>query len=99
MAFGHLYTLGSSVKTTMQGGVCATAAKNDAEGAVLLANYHHDDENVTLAVSGLGGKKTAHVQMITEDKHLYEEIAFTVCGETELKLRLPRDTVVLVKFD
>ena len=99
VAYGHLYTLGSSVKTTMQGGVCATAAKNDAEGAVLLANYHHDDENVTLAVSGLGGKKTAHIQMITEDKHLYEEIAFTVCGETELKLRLPRDTVALVKFD
>ena len=66
---------------------------------MLLANYHHDDEDVTLAVSGLGGKKTAHVQMITEDKHLYEEIAFTVTDETELKIKLPRDTAALVKFD
>lgn len=99
VAFGHLYGLGTSVKTEKDGGVCATAAKNDTRGAILLANYHVDDEDVTLTATGIDGRKTVRVLLITEDKHLEEQIAFTVCSETELTLKLPRDTVALVKFD
>lgn len=99
VAFGHLYGLGGSVKTEVTGGIYAAAAKNDREGAVMLSNYHCDDEAVTLSVSGLDGKKTARVQMITMEKHLEEEFACTVCDEAVLTLKLPRDTVALVKFD
>lgn len=99
VAFGHLYGLGNSAKTEVNGGIYAASAKNDTECAVMLANYHCDDEMVTLSVSGLGGKKTARVLPITTELHLDEVFACTVCDETTLTLKLPRDTAMLVKFD
>lgn len=99
VAFGHLYALKNSAKTEINGGVYASAAVNDNESAVMISNYNCEDDRVQLSISGLKGKKTAHVLMITQNKHLEEDFSCTIYEEAVLSFNLPRETVALVKFD
>ena len=100
VAFGNLYRLGNAVDVSHDdNGVYASAAKNDGEYGILAVNYSDEKEETLICMKGIEGKKTAHVMFIDERHNLEEEFSFTVDKETDVKLRMPKQTVVYIKIE
>ena len=98
VAFGNLYRLGNATEISYEDTcVYATAAKNDKEYGILVANYNGDEEETLLHIKGIEGTKTAHVLFIDERHNLEEEFSFTVGTESNVKIRLPKQTVAYIK--
>lgn len=50
-------------------------------------------------IKGIEGKKTAHVLFIDEKRNLEEEFSFTIEKESDVKIRLPKQTVAYIKVE
>ena len=96
---GELYKLKNSAKTQVVGNVYATAATGDNVKAILISNYNSDEEETGVEVNNLCDKYTASVFYCTEEKHLTKEVSFDVSNETKIEILLPKQTVVLIKFE
>lgn len=98
IAFGQLYRLGNAVEVKGENaGVYATAAKDDEEGGILIANYSGVEEETMLCLEGIDGTKTLQVLFIDEKHSLEEVFSFTVGTEATVKIRLPKHTVAYMK--
>ena len=99
VAFGNLYRLGNATEISYEDTcVYATAAKDDKEYGILVANYNGDEEETVLHIKGIEGTKTAQVLFIDERHNLEEEFSFTVGKESDVKIRLPKQTVAYIKI-
>lgn len=99
VAFGDLYTLENAVETTSEShGVYAVGAKNDGKYDILAVNYNNEEAQTVININGCDGKKTAQVIFIKENCPMQEEFSFIFCDSTQIKLMLPKETVVFIKI-
>ncbi len=97
VSFGHIYKLGTHVKTGYDGDVQVIASKNSRESAILITNHKCDDDRVTLKILGIVGKR-ADVIVNTDQKHLFKEVSFDAKEDMTIELSVPKNTVMLIKF-
>ena len=98
VAFGKLYRLKNAVEISVDGNVYASAAKNDNEYGVLISNYNGRESETKIKLSGLVSGKTASFLFIKENFDLKEEFSFTVNEKTEIKINLPKNTLVYIEI-
>lgn len=98
VAFGRLYSLENSAKTTCDGEIYACAAKSNNEYGIMVANYLCDEKTTAISFKGIEGVKTASVEFIKDGYNLEEEFSFTLNGDGEVKITLPKQTVAYIRI-
>lgn len=97
VAYGQMYALGTAVAVESEAqGVYAVAAKNAVEKCVMISNYDSDDTAVTLKLNGLDENELLHLRRLDNGKVWEEEFAVSVSGKTELRVQIPRQSVLLL---
>jgi hypothetical protein len=99
VAFGNLYRLGNAVEISYEGNVYAAAAKNEDQYGIMVVNYSGEEEETLIHIKGISDTKTAQV-LFVDDRHNLEEVfSFTIGKESDVKIRLPKQTVVYIKIE
>lgn len=99
VAFGEVYKHKNSVRVdTEKSEIYATASADKDGGAILLSNYSCDDDEVELSIKS---QAYGELEMFKTDKESNMEkiISFSLAqGETRIKLKLSKYSVVLLKL-
>ncbi len=99
VAFGELYRLGDACKVKATGeGIYAAAAENGDEQCIMIANYKCDDDALPLVMKNAYPEKMADILYITERHRLEPVFGYVTAKENTLSLRLPRQSVVLIRI-
>lgn len=64
-----------------------------------IINHPWEGKMTPFKIKGIEGKKTAHVLFIDEKRNLEEEFSFTIEKESDVKIRLPKQTVAYIKVE
>ena len=93
-----MYALGTAaaVESDAQG-IYAMAAKNAEEKCIMVSNYDGEDAAVQLTVNGLGEKEVLHLCRLDNGKIWEEEMSLTASGSVVLHVKVPRQSVLLVR--
>lgn len=99
VAFGNLYCLENAVEVICNyDRIYSAAAKNSNEYAILLSNYASENDTVSIHIDGCENGKAVQVSYITDKLHMEEQFSFTSSASMDLKIKLPKHTVVLLKI-
>jgi hypothetical protein len=65
----------------------------------MVVNYSGEEEETLIHIKGISDTKTAQV-LFVDDRHNLEEVfSFTIGKESDVKIRLPKQTVVYIKIE
>ena len=99
MAFGHLYELGTEVEVSEdKDGIYTLAATNGDKGGIIITNYHSEDKECTLNISGLSGEKTCEIYVTDIDRKHEKVGEFTATDIKKIKLCLNTDSFAFIKL-
>lgn len=99
VAFGNLYRLGNAVQISCDSTeVYASAAVNEEEYGILVANYNGDVEEVSIQLNGLTGEKMAQILFLDETHNLDEISSIAVAKDSCIQIKLPKQTVAYIKM-
>ena len=96
-AFGRLYSLENAVKSECSSEIYSCAAKNEAEGAVMISNYKGAEDSVRLSYNSAPGKEIS-LYLLSEGLYLKEIFKASVSKDGFIEFVLPERSVALILF-